>query len=196
MTPKRDQTIITESKLRSIYDKPSDRAIAKELNHLDQYCQEFIKLSPFVLLATTDRKGRIDVSPRGGAPGFVHCADDHTLYLPDRRGNNRLDSLTNIIQTTNVGLLFLVPGFIECVRVAGSAQICEAADFVALARPHLTNPHFTLQAAAFYGVKQQRWPIPYETGKEQSYRLAQRDRAQELVLRKAARPSSHLPYSV
>ena len=153
MTRNRGQRIITESKLRGIYDKPSDRAIAKQLNHLDQYCQQFIKLSPFVLLATTDRKGRIDVSPRGGAPGFVHCADDHTLYLPDRRGNNRLDSLTNIVQTTNVGLLFMVPGFIECVRVAGSALIYQEAEILVLAedeeKPPVSIIQVTVEEAFF-----------------------------------------------
>ena len=65
------------------------------------------------------------------------------------------------------------------------------ADFVALARPHLINPHFTLQAAAFYGVEQQRWPLPYDSGKEQSYRLADRERPDELALRQASKPSSH-----
>ncbi|MFP6755383.1 MAG: pyridoxamine 5'-phosphate oxidase family protein, partial [Alphaproteobacteria bacterium] len=76
-------------------------------------------MSPFVLLATTDHQGRIGVSPRGNAPGFVHAVDDRTLHLPDRRGNNRLDSLTNIVQTSNVGLLFMIPGFMECLRVNG-----------------------------------------------------------------------------
>ena len=147
MTRNRGQRIITESKLRTIYDEPSDRAIAKQLNRLDQYCQQFIKLSPFVLLATTDRKGRIDVSPRGGAPGFVQCVDDHTLYLPDQRGNNRLDSLTNIIQTTNVGLLFIVPGFVECVRVAGSAQIRQETEFLALTEAQEKQPMSIIQVA-------------------------------------------------
>ena len=145
MIRNRGQRITTESKLRGIYDKPSDRAIAKQLNHLDQYCQQFIQLSPFVLLATTDRQGRMDVSPRGGTPGFVHCADDHTLYLPDRRGNNRLDSLANIVQTTNVGLLFMVPGFIECVRVAGSAQIYQEAKLLVLAEDKKKPPVSIIQ---------------------------------------------------
>jgi anthraniloyl-CoA monooxygenase len=67
------------------------------------------------------------------------------------------------------------------------------ADLVAIGRPHLTNPHFTLQAAAYYGVKQQRWPLPYETGKEQSYRLSQREREEEIALQLASRPDSHKP---
>ncbi|HHZ67776.1 MAG TPA: pyridoxamine 5'-phosphate oxidase family protein [Alphaproteobacteria bacterium] len=140
MIEKQGQGIITESKLRSVYDRPSDLAVAKQLNRLDTYCRHFIKLSPFVLLATTDHQGRIDVSPRGDAPGFVHAVDDRTLHLPDRRGNNRLDSLTNIVQTSNVGLLFMIPGFMECLRVNGAAQIRQDSSLIARAEVQGKKP--------------------------------------------------------
>ena len=145
MIEKQGQSIITESKLRELYDQPSGRAVAKQLNRLDTYCRHFIKLSPFVLLATTDHQGRIDVSPRGDAPGFVHSVDDRTLHLPDRRGNNRLDSLTNIIQTSNVGLLFMIPGFMECLRVNGAAQIRQDASLLAQAEIQGKKPTTVIQ---------------------------------------------------
>jgi len=125
MTQKSNERITTESQLREIYDHPSVQAVAKELDQLDDYCQRFIALSPFALLATTDHLGRVDISPRGDGPGFVHCMDDRTLHLPDRRGNNRLDSLTNIVKTANVGLMFMIPGFMECLRVIGTAHITQ-----------------------------------------------------------------------
>jgi len=121
-----DERVSTESRLREIYDRPSDQAVAKQLDRLDRYCQQFIGLSPFVLLATTDSQGRIDASPRGDKPGFVQCVDDRTLHLPDRRGNNRLDSLANIVETENVGLLFMIPGFMECLRVNGTAHVSQS----------------------------------------------------------------------
>ena len=91
-------------------------------------------------MATTDHQGRIDVSPRGDAPGFVHAVDDRTLHLPDRRGNNRLDSLTNIVQTSNVGLLFMIPGFMECLRVNGAAQIRQDSSLIARAEVQGKKP--------------------------------------------------------
>ena len=119
------ERITTESQLREIYDRPSVQAVAKELDRLDGYCQQFIALSPFVLLATTDQLGGVDISPRGDGPGFVHCVDERTLHLPDRRGNNRLDSLTNIVKTPKMALLFMIPGFVECLRVNGSAHVTQ-----------------------------------------------------------------------
>ena len=125
MKPKSNERILNESQLREIYDLPSVEAVAKELDRLDNYCQKFIALSPFVLLSTSDLLGRIDISPRGDGPGFVHCANEQTLHLPDRRGNNRLDSLTNIVKTSTAALLFMIPGFTECLRVKGSAYVTQ-----------------------------------------------------------------------
>lgn len=115
--------INSETELRALYDQPLDRVIKKQLTCLDHYCRKLIELSPLVCLATTDANGAVDVSPRGDAPGFVRVVDDTTLMIPDRRGNNRLDSLANIVANPNVGLLFMVPGINETVRVNGTAKI-------------------------------------------------------------------------
>lgn len=115
--------ITSETDLRSLYDQPLERVIKKQLTRLDDYCTRLIALSPLMCLATTDAAGNADVSPRGDAPGFVRVVDDRTLLIPDRRGNNRLDSLANIVANPQVGLLFMVPGINETVRVNGSAKI-------------------------------------------------------------------------
>ncbi|MEO0557831.1 MAG: pyridoxamine 5'-phosphate oxidase family protein [Bacteroidota bacterium] len=109
--------------LRQHYPEPSARAQSKSIGHLDRHCRRFIELSPFVILATAGRDGQLDASPRGGGPGFVHYVDAHTLWLPDASGNNRLDSLSNIIETGRVGALFLIPGIDETLRLNGSARV-------------------------------------------------------------------------
>lgn len=106
------------SELDALYGEALERSVRKQLTGLDDLCRQFIAASPMVMLGT---KG--DVSPRGDIPGFVKVADDHTLLLPDRRGNNRLDSLRNIVNNPQVGLLFLVPGVTETLRVNGEASI-------------------------------------------------------------------------
>ena len=95
----------------------------KAIASFDEHCRAYIALSPFVLVATTDAEGRCDVSPRGGAPGFVTVLDDTRLVIPDASGNNRLDTLRNITQTGQIGLLFLIPGMAETLRVNGRASI-------------------------------------------------------------------------
>lgn len=109
--------------LRERYPEPGARAVAKELRALDEHCRRFIELSPFVVLATAGADGGMDASPRGGPPGFVRVVDDTTLHLPDAPGNNRLDSLTNIAETGRVGMLFLIPGVDETLRVNGTAVL-------------------------------------------------------------------------
>jgi PPOX class probable FMN-dependent enzyme len=110
--------------LRQLYKQPDERAIKKQIAALDVHCKSFIKLSPFVLLATSDADHNMDVSPRGGSPGFVRVsADSLSILIPDAPGNNRLDSLENIIRTCSAGLLFLIPGFEETLRVNGSAVV-------------------------------------------------------------------------
>ena len=106
------------------YPETGKRAAAKEIDHLDQYSSHFIKLSPLCFLASVGQDGIPDVSPRGGANGFVRVVDPNTLYLPDRPGNNRLDSLSNILSNAGVSLIFVIPGFNECLRVKGKAEIC------------------------------------------------------------------------
>jgi uncharacterized protein len=115
--------ITTEAALRALHRAPHERALRKQLDHLDGHCRRFIALSPFVVMATADREGRVDATPRGGDPGFVEVADDRTLHLPDRPGNNRLDSLTNLTQRPEVGLLFMIPGVDETLRVNGVAEL-------------------------------------------------------------------------
>lgn len=115
--------ITTLSQLMSLYPKPGERALRKELPALDRHGRDFIALSPFVVLSTTDAEHGLDASPRGGDPGFVKVTDDGELLLPDWPGNHRLDSLRNILQTGRVGLLFMIPGFDETLRINGSATL-------------------------------------------------------------------------
>lgn len=115
--------ITTESELRSLYPAPQERAVRKELPALDRHCRDFIALSPFVVLSTGDLDHGLDASPRGGEPGFVKVTGDGQVLLPDSPGNNRLDSLRNIVRTGQVGLLFLIPGFDETLRVNGRAVL-------------------------------------------------------------------------
>jgi uncharacterized protein len=122
-------TIRTTDALRALYPEPRERAIKKQMPALDRHAMRFIELSPFVVLASSGADGAIDASPRGGAPGFVKTPDAHTLLLPDAPGNNRLDSFSNIVATGRVGLLFLIPGFDETLRVNGPAVLsADAAD--------------------------------------------------------------------
>jgi uncharacterized protein len=108
--------------LRRVYKPAQPRAIAKEIGRLDKHCRRFLELSPLAILATFGSGGG-DVSPRGGPAGFVKALDDATLLIPDFPGNNRLDSLENILENDRVGLLFLVPGVDETLRVNGRAAI-------------------------------------------------------------------------
>jgi PPOX class probable FMN-dependent enzyme len=113
----------TESDLRAIYKRPGAGATAKCLTQLDVHSGRFIELSPFACLGTSAPNGLGDVTPRGGEPGFVHVLCPTHVALPDRPGNNRLDSLTNILKNPGVGLLFFIPGFEDTLRVNGIAQI-------------------------------------------------------------------------
>ena len=109
--------------LRAFYPAPKERALRKELTRLDPHCRRFIGLSPFVVLASAGADGALDASPRGGEPGFVMVLDAQTLLIPDAPGNNRLDTLENIVSTGQLGLLFMVPGFDETLRVNGRAML-------------------------------------------------------------------------
>ena len=109
--------------LQSYIGAPMELAVRKAISHLDRHCRAFIARAPFVAIGTAATNGRADVSPRGDAPGFVQVLDDNTLFIPDRPGNNRMDTMLNIIENPNVGLLFMVPGFEDLLRVNGRAQI-------------------------------------------------------------------------
>ncbi len=124
-------TLTTTAALRQLYAAPMARAVQKEIHALDKHCRQFIALSPFVLLATGDAEYNLDASPRGGDPGFVKVADDHTLLLPDAPGNNRLDSFENIVATGKLGLLFLIPGVDETLRINGAVVLSTAAADIA-----------------------------------------------------------------
>ena len=114
--------ITSEAELSEMYGSPLERSIRKQIDHLDKYCRAFIAASPLLIIGT--QGGTVaDNSPRGDFPGFVKVADDHTLLIPDRRGNNRLDTLRNIVRNPSIGLLFLVPGVHETFRVNGEAFI-------------------------------------------------------------------------
>ena len=117
--------------LRALYAEPKERAVKKQITALDVHCRNFIALSPFVVLATTGASGTMDASPRGGKPGFIRVVDASTLLLPDAPGNNRLDTFSNIVETGRIGLLFLIPGVDETLRINGAAVLSTAeADLV------------------------------------------------------------------
>lgn len=109
--------------LRQIYPAPSALAVAKQLDRLDPHAVRFINRSPFLVMATADASGHCDASPRGDAPGFVVVVDERTLLIPDRPGNNRVDSLQNLAANPHVGLIFFVPGVLETLRVNGHAAL-------------------------------------------------------------------------
>lgn len=115
-------TITSIEQLRNLFDEPSDRARRKELRKLEKHTKLFLSKSPFVCMATAGPDGA-DCSPKGDAPGFVAVLDDHTLAIPDRRGNNRVDSLVNLIDNPQVGLLFFIPGAPDTLRINGTAHL-------------------------------------------------------------------------
>jgi uncharacterized protein len=116
-------TLTSLEELRGLYDAARERSVLKELPQLDGHAQRFVSLSPFVVLSTHSAAGAADASPRGGEPGFVKVLDDATLLIPDSPGNNRLDSMHNIIETGQIGLLFFIPGMDETLRVNGQAEL-------------------------------------------------------------------------
>jgi PPOX class probable FMN-dependent enzyme len=117
------ETIDSKETLRERYGAPSERSLQKEMTRLDAHCRHFITLSPFLVIATSGSDGLGDCSPRGDAPGFVAVLDDTTILIPDRLGNNRTDSLRNIIDNPGIGLLFLLPGVNETLRINGTARV-------------------------------------------------------------------------
>ena len=120
--------ITTHEQLRALYAAPGERAVRKQQAQLDAHCQRFIALSPFCVLASGGGAGALlDASPRGGTPGFVKAPDAHTLLLPDAVGNNRLDTLGNLLDDPRIGLVFLIPGVDETLRVNGTARLRDEA---------------------------------------------------------------------
>lgn len=115
--------VTSQEELRDMLGSPSLRGQNKVISRIDNHCRDFISKSPFLVLATSDADGNCDSSPRGDAPGFVYVADDQHLIIPDRPGNKRVDSMFNILSNPKVGLLFLIPGMGETLRINGQALI-------------------------------------------------------------------------
>ncbi|MDH4427769.1 MAG: pyridoxamine 5'-phosphate oxidase family protein [Acidovorax sp.] len=121
--------IETLAQLRALYAAPAERAQKKQQPQLDAHCQRFIALSPFCVLASAGaaQGALLDASPRGGLPGFARTPDAHTVLLPDAGGNNRLDTLTNLLADPRIGMLFIIPGVDETLRVNGTARLRDEA---------------------------------------------------------------------
>jgi uncharacterized protein len=120
-----------EADLRALFPSVSAIAVDKCQPRLDAHARDFVARSPFLCIGTQSPDGRADVSPRGDPPGFVRVLDDRTLAIPDRPGNNRLDTMTNILANPSVGLLFMVPGFDDTMRVNGKARITRDPELLA-----------------------------------------------------------------
>ena len=121
--------LTTEAELEAIYDRPVEAATVKEVNWITPHYRAYIEASPYAALATSGPEG-LDCSPRGDKPGFVRVHDEKTLMLPDRRGNNRIDSLRNIVRDPRVALLFMIPGVGNTLRVNGRARLSIAPDLL------------------------------------------------------------------
>jgi PPOX class probable FMN-dependent enzyme len=143
--------------LRQHFGAVSPLAARKTMAKLDAHFRAFIALSPFAVLATCDADGRMDASPRGDAPGFVLVLDDSTLLLPDRPGNRRVDSFSNILANPHVGLIFFVPGISETVRVSGRARVSTDAELLgkveAQGKVPKTGLLITVEEACFHCAK-------------------------------------------
>lgn len=149
--------IDTQEKLRAIYGDPIEIAVAKCLTALDPHCKHFIGLAPFAVISSADENGDADVSPRGDGPGFIKVLDDNTIVMPDRPGNNRVDTLSNIIENPKVGMLFFVPGVNETLRLNGLAEISTDPELLALfadtPKPPITAIKVTVEEAFLHCAK-------------------------------------------
>jgi PPOX class probable FMN-dependent enzyme len=125
-------TDLTSSDLATIYPKPAPRVIAKARPSLDENSRKFISLAPFCVLATSGSDGSVDASPRGGNPGFIHIEGPNELWMPDRLGNNRIDSFRNIVEGSGLlQMIFFVPGINETLRVGGKGKLTAAPEVLA-----------------------------------------------------------------
>jgi PPOX class probable FMN-dependent enzyme len=140
VTPPFGDVVADVAELRTHFREPSDAVQRKQIDHLDDNCRAFIAQTPFVLVATANADGTCDVSPKGGPPGFVAVLDTHRLAIGDLPGNNRIDSLRNIVANPNVGLLFIVPGMGETLRVNGRAWVVRDAPVLDACAVHDKRP--------------------------------------------------------
>lgn len=139
--------IQSREQLRSLYQPPAERAVRKELTHIDHHIERFISLSPFLVIASGNAEQQMDASPRGGMPGFVKVPDERTLLIPDSPGNNRLDTLENILDTRQVGLLFFIPGFDEMVRINGQATLESDEDLLGRFQEMRNKPRLVIRVS-------------------------------------------------
>jgi hypothetical protein len=142
-----DACVADEAGLRALYDAPSALARLKQLDRLDRHCRHFIALSPFLVIGSTRPGHGTDVSPRGDAPGFVQVLDDRTLVIPDRPGNNRLDTMSNLTHAPEVGLIFFIPGIDETLRVNGTASLTRDPAVLARAAVNGKTPKLGIRVA-------------------------------------------------
>ena len=137
--------IDSNASLRQLYAFPQERAVKKQISSLDRHCRRFVELSPFLILATSDAEHNLDASPRGGEPGFVKVTAEGHLLIPDSPGNNRLDSFQNIVSTKKIGLLFLIPGFDETLRVNGTALLSNDPEHVVACTTERRSPKLVIR---------------------------------------------------
>jgi uncharacterized protein len=123
MAQRFDETIATRERLREIYRQPTHRVADKVIDRIDPICRAFIAACPFVVVATRGADGKLDLSPKGDPPGFIAVLDEKTLAIPDRLGNNRLDTFENLLVHPEVGLFLLIPGNGDTLRISGQGQI-------------------------------------------------------------------------
>ncbi|MEH6522351.1 pyridoxamine 5'-phosphate oxidase family protein [Sulfitobacter sp.] len=135
--------VISEEEIRAILPDQYDTQVGKIINSIDDLCRTWIERSPFIVMSTVDKGGKIDTSPKGDPAGFVEVIDSQTLAIPDRPGNNRFDSFLNIIATGRIGLVFFVPNRSEVVRISGTEQVVR--DFDCVTRWQLTLGCLILQ---------------------------------------------------
>lgn len=141
--------ITTREQLQALYGQPGERALRKQMAQLDVHAQRFVALSPFCVLASAGAAPHalLDATPRGGAPGFVKVRDAQTLLLPDSGGNNRLDTLHNLLVDPRASLLFLIPGVDETLRVNGTARLRDEAAFTSLFAAERQAPKLVIEIA-------------------------------------------------
>lgn len=124
------EVISSESELREMYGEPSKLVQNKAIAQMDSHVRNFIAQAPFLIIATADEEGKCDASPRGDAPGFVHIIDDNHLVIPERPGNKRMDSISNILSNPQIGLIFMIPTLEETLRINGRACIIRDAELL------------------------------------------------------------------
>ena len=133
-------SVSDETALRGLYEPPMELAVLKQLDRLDAHCRNFLAHSPFAVIGSTRPGSGTDVSPRGDAPGFARVLDDNTIAIPDRPGNNRLDTMSNIVTDAEVGLLFFIPGIDETLRINGTARLSHDPKLLAAAAVNGREP--------------------------------------------------------